>query len=122
MNMLDSTTRNMAQESDPDKVTRQQEVQGWTPEKAKKNAQEHGLELTGDHMDVIDFLRQEYIENGWPRSAHELSQKLSDHFSDQGGLKHLHKLFPDAPVTQGSELAGLPKPPYSEDKGFGTAQ
>lgn len=101
---------------------REQELQRWDEDQARHLASEQGVELSEDHFKVIHLLREYYLENGLPESGRELEEMLDNKFSSQGGVKYLHKLFPEGPVTQGMRFAGLPVPAYSEDEGFGTAR
>jgi tRNA 2-thiouridine synthesizing protein E len=47
---------------------------------------------------------------------------LDMRFAHEGGRRWLRKLFPEGPVFQGMQIAGLPVPPHTEDAGFGTAR
>ena len=49
-------------------------------------------------------------------------EMLNEVFAGHGGRKYLWRLFPGGPVTQGLRIAGLPLPPHSGDKGFGTVR
>lgn len=111
-NLIEATNRDV----------RVKETQSWTVEEARKKAAEMGLELDDQRIDVLKLLRDIYIEHGWEMPTHELTQMLDERYADKGGIKQLHMLFPEGPITQGTELAGLPIPPYAEDKGFGSAQ
>lgn len=101
---------------------RKKELKNWSEEKARLLAEDNKLKLTDEHFRVMYLLRDYYLQHGLPDSGRELDDLLDEKFSDQGGRKHLHKLFPDGPVSQGMRLAGLPVPPHSKDKSFGTAR
>ena len=87
----------------------------------RKTIEKEGMEISDEHIRVLHFLRDFYVENGWPKKTHELTLILDQTFENQGGSKYLHRLFPDGPVAQGSRLAGLPQPAYAVDKSFGSA-
>ena len=81
-----------------------------------------GIELTGEHLGVIEALRDYYLELGEAENGRDLEEMLDEIFDGHGGRKYLWRLFPGGPVTQGMRLAGLPLPPHSGDKGFGTVR
>jgi len=101
---------------------RERKLQNWNEEQARGIAKEEGVELTDAHFEVIQRLRDYYLENGSVESGRELGDILDEAFSDQGGRQYLRRLFPQGPVTQGMRFAGLPVPAHSEDEGFGTAR
>ena len=88
----------------------------------KKMAGEEGIELTDEHMGVIECLRDYYLELGEAENGRDLEEMLDEIFAGHGGKKYLWRLFPGGPVTQGLRLAGLPIPPHTGDKGFGTVR
>jgi tRNA 2-thiouridine synthesizing protein E len=85
-------------------------------------AAEEGIELTNEHMGVLECLRDYYLELGEADNGRDLEEMLNDIFDGHGGRKYLWRLFPGGPVTQGSRIAGLPIPPHTGDKGFGTVR
>jgi tRNA 2-thiouridine synthesizing protein E len=104
------------------RTQRERELQSWNEEQAKNIAREEDVELTDAHFEVIQRLRDYYLENGTVESGRELGDMLDEAFADQGGRKYLHRLFPQGPVTQGMRFAGLAIPAHSEDEGFGTTR
>lgn len=99
---------------------RAKELENWTDNSARAQAQKEGFDLTDEHFKVLQFLRDFYIQHGWPKKTHELTRALDETFQAQGGNKYLHRLFPDGPVAQGTRLAGLPQPEYAVDESFGS--
>jgi len=100
---------------------RAREIDNWNIEQAVTEAARHGIDICDDHLDVINFLRNYYVENGWPKRTHELTRTLDRTFKHIGGKKYLHMLFPDGPLSQGTQLAGLPALYNAIDRSFGTA-
>lgn len=93
----------------------------WDAEKAAKLAREENIELTDNHFEVLEFLRQFYRDrDNKIRHAREITEALEDEFESKGGLKYLYSLFPNGPVNQGGKIAGLPTPKDSTDKSFGS--
>jgi len=115
-NVTYSPTGNVSQ------AERAREIDDWNTDQARQQAQQEGMELTQEHLEVLRFLRQFYLQHGWPKKTHELTQALDHNFENQGGGQYLHRLFPDGPVAQGSRLAGLPQPTYAVDEHFGSTQ
>ena len=94
----------------------------WNEEQASKIASELGIELTDAHLQVVHSLREHYREHGESENGQQLTDMLKNAFASQGGIKYLHRLFPEGPVSQGMRIAGLPLPANTEDGGFGTAR
>lgn len=107
--------------NDPEKQDRLRQVHGWNREKSEQVAQKEGIELTEEHWKVIVFLRKHYVEEGAAKSGRELATLLNEEFEAEGGSRHLYELFPDGPVAQGSRIACVPVPPYTEDEHFGSS-
>ncbi len=105
----------------PRRSDRQRDISDWSHDVSCTLAVAEGLKLTDDHWQVIDFLRAYYLENGKPANARVIADALSTRFADRGGRSFLYRLFPAGPVTQGSRIAVIPIPAYSEDISFGTA-
>ena len=96
------------------------DMESWTEAKARDLASADGLELTDLHMQVIYWLRELYADCGPPAHGRALTQALEGAFLIQGGKKYLYQLFPNGPVAQGCRYAGLPAPPYTVDRSFGS--
>jgi tRNA 2-thiouridine synthesizing protein E len=79
------------------------------------------MDISEHHLDVINFLRDNYVENGGPKKTYGLSRTLDRAYKHPGGKRYLHQLFPDGPLAQGARLAGLPALCNVVDKSFGTA-
>ncbi|WP_303289553.1 TusE/DsrC/DsvC family sulfur relay protein [Marinobacter sp. SS5-14b] len=84
----------------------------WSPETARLIASEDSIELTEDHWEIIEFLREFY-------KAHEISppsnrlfvkavrEALGEH---KGSSIYLMQLFPGTPAKTACRIAGLPRP------------
>jgi len=106
----------------PSHADRESEIADWTDDDARGKAHELGIELGDEHWEVVNLLRDHYLEHGPAESGRTLSDLLNEHFADRGGRRHLRRLFPEGPVLQGLQIAGLPVPPHTEDEGFGVAR
>ena len=105
-----------------ERTHRKQMLDGLGVAYVSKVANEEGIELSGEHLGVIECLRDYYLELGEAENGRDLEDMLAEIFEGHGGRKYLWRLFPGGPVTQGSRIAGLPIPPHSGDKGFGTVR
>jgi TusE/DsrC/DsvC family sulfur relay protein len=108
--------------SSPVQADRERDLADWSRDSARQKAEELGVTLSDPHWAVIDLLREQYREHGLAESGRELGDMLAERFAEQGGRRYLRTLFPEGPVFQGMQIAGLPVPPYTEDEGFGTAR
>ncbi|MDO8704309.1 MAG: TusE/DsrC/DsvC family sulfur relay protein [Sulfuricaulis sp.] len=93
----------------------------WSEAIARKLAADLGIQLTPEHWQVINFLRDHHRMHGPAQHARYLLEPLEEKFAAQGGRKYLYLLFPGGAVTQASKIAGLPVPQDSVDSSFGTA-
>jgi len=68
-----------------------------------------GITLTDDHWKVINYLRDEYRENGHTPNFRNMLKGLADILPGCDS-KSLYELFPVGPAKQGAKVAGLPQP------------
>ena len=87
----------------------------------RQHAKTLGMELTGDHWEVIEFVHDVYDHCVECRNARQMSNLLAEEFKDRGGRRYLYRLFPNGPVRQIHELADMPELLYEVDQGFGTS-
>ncbi len=93
---------------------------GWSKEEAAQGAAELlGVPLTEDHWDVVRSLQAYFATHEFP-NRRELADALDEKYHHKGGRRYLYLLFPNGPVSQGCQLAGLEAPSGSVDKSFGS--
>jgi len=80
----------------------------WDEDVAKALAAEDGIELTQEHMDVVNYLRTEYLENNEQPMERAINKGMSKIWGRKISSKDLYTLFPGAPSKQGNKIAGLP--------------
>jgi TusE/DsrC/DsvC family sulfur relay protein len=81
----------------------------WDQEVALKLAEIEGIVLTDQHWDVINYLRDEYINNGQNQPMERAVLKdMGKVWGTKPTSKDLYLLFPLAPTKQGTKIAGLP--------------
>lgn len=77
--------------------------QEWTKEWAENVAAQYHIQLTPQHWDVLNWLRQKQAED----------VKLTIRKVGASGIvdiKHFYELFPGGPLKVSSKIAGIPKP------------
>ncbi len=75
----------------------------WSVSVAEEIAAEEEIQLTPKHMEVIEYLREQYSDG----------VKLSIRRVGKSGIvsiKELYGLFPGGPLKKSSRIAGIPKP------------
>ena len=83
----------------------------WEPEVATVMAAAEDLELTDDHWEIINFLREYYEEYQIAPAVRVLTKAVKKSLGpDKGNSKYLYELFPYGPAKQACKIAGLPKP------------
>ena len=80
----------------------------WDEDVAKALAAEDGIELTQEHMDVLNYLRTEFLENNEQPMERAINKGMSKIWGRKVTSKDLYVLFPLAPSKQGNKIAGLP--------------
>ncbi|MEQ5318339.1 sulfurtransferase TusE [Providencia vermicola] len=85
--------------------------QQWSEELIPLLAQEEGIELTHEHLEIIRFVRKFYLEFNTSPAIRMLVKAVSQQFGEEkGNSRYLYRLFPKGPAKQATKLAGLPKP------------
>ena len=80
----------------------------WDEDVAKALAAEDGIELTQEHIDVLNYLRKEFLENNEQPMERVINKGMSKIWGKKIISKDLYNLFPGAPSKQGNRIAGLP--------------
>ncbi len=80
------------------------ELDEWSPELADSLAAQIGLSLTDRHVEILQWLREDFATTGESATLRRVSTRL--------GLpvKELFGLFPVKPAKKMAYVAGLPKP------------
>ena len=83
----------------------------WNPDVALELAKGESIELTEQHWEVINFLREYYDEYQIAPAVRVLTKAIGKKLGpDKGNSKYLYDLFPYGPGKQACKIAGLPKP------------
>ncbi len=83
----------------------------WDRDIALIVAQSEDIELTNAHWEVIQFVRDFYLEYKTSPAIRALVKAIAIKLgTDKGNSKYLYKLFPLGPAKQATKIAGLPKP------------
>jgi tRNA 2-thiouridine synthesizing protein E len=77
----------------------------WTKDIAVELARADGIdELTPQHWQVLEFMRQEYFAKGTGPTVRVLGK------TSGVSVKDLYLLFPKGPAKMAARIAGIPKP------------
>lgn len=83
----------------------------WTEDLATEIAKSEGIDLSPEHWEVVNFLREYYEEYQIAPAVRILMKEMSKKFGkEKGDQKYLYALFPYGPAKQACKIAGLPKP------------
>lgn len=83
----------------------------WNAEMAQVLAQQDNLILTDDHWQVINFLRNFYLQYNTMPTMRVLVKELAKQLNaEKSNGIYLNNLFPKGLMRQASKVAGLPKP------------
>ena len=83
----------------------------WNEEVGKFLAEEEKVDLTDQHWEVINFLREYYTEFQIAPAVRVLTKAIGKKLgADKGSSQYLYELFPYGPAKQACKIAGLPKP------------
>ncbi len=83
----------------------------WDREAAEAIAASEGLTLMQDHWDVIEYLRDAYLNhNGEQPNNRAMLKAMQEKWADRKvDNKTLFDLFPGNPSKQAGKIAGLPE-------------
>jgi TusE/DsrC/DsvC family sulfur relay protein len=81
----------------------------YSDEAVRVIAEAEGITLTDQHWLVVNFLRDEYRENGATPNFRHLLKGMAEIIPGCES-KTLYDLFPLGPAKQGAKVAGLPQP------------
>ena len=81
----------------------------WSEDFVRAQAQAEGLELSDEHWQLIRFLREYYAEHGVQAQVRAMIRHFAQAWGPERGNNHvLHQIFPrGGPQKQGNRLAGL---------------
>lgn len=83
----------------------------WSKELAEEIAKTENIDMTGEHWEVVNFLREYYDEYQIAPAVRVLIKAIKKSMGpDKGNNKYMYELFPYGPAKQACKIAGLPKP------------
>ena len=83
----------------------------WTRELAEFIAKDENIDMSDDHWEVVNFLRNYYEEYQIAPAVRILTKAVGKRMGkEKGNSRYLYQLFPYGPAKQACRYAGLPKP------------
>jgi TusE/DsrC/DsvC family sulfur relay protein len=83
----------------------------WSEVVANEIARSENVEMSENHWEVVNFLREYYNEYQIAPAVRVLTKAIGKKLgADKGNSKYLYELFPYGPAKQACKIAGLPKP------------
>ena len=83
----------------------------WNKDIAEAIAKSENVEMTENHWEVVNFLREYYDEYQIAPAVRVLTKAIGKQLGEEkGNSKYLYELFPYGPAKQACKIAGLPKP------------
>ncbi len=83
----------------------------WNKELADLIAQDEDIDMSDDHWEVVNFLRNYYEEYQIAPAVRVLTKAIKKTLGpEKGNSQYLYELFPYGPAKQACKIAGLPKP------------
>ena len=87
------------------------DLNDWSPEVATALAMQNDIELTPDHWEILQLLRNFYEEFQLsPATRPVIKYTALKLGAEKGNSLHLNRLFNGTPAKLAAKLAGLPKP------------
>ncbi|MCU0935905.1 MAG: TusE/DsrC/DsvC family sulfur relay protein [Gammaproteobacteria bacterium] len=82
----------------------------WDQKVAEVIAAAEGITLTQEHWDIMEYLRDEYLNGGGNQpNERTILKAMSDKWGRNATTKDMYMLFPKMPSKQGAKVAGLPE-------------
>ena len=87
------------------------DISEWNEDVAKVLAEQENVNMTEQHWEVINFLREYYNEFQIAPAVRVLTKAIGKKLGpEKGTSQYLYDLFPYGPAKQACKIAGLPKP------------
>ena len=87
------------------------DISEWNEDVAKILAEQENVNMTEQHWEVINFLREYYNEFQIAPAVRVLTKAIGKKLGpEKGTSQYLYDLFPYGPAKQACKIAGLPKP------------
>lgn len=86
-------------------------IEDWSEAVAKQIAEQEGVNMSDRHWDLINYLRDEFLNNaGNQPNTRNMVKALSKKWDDKSvNAKSLYDLFPGDPSKQAGKIGGLPE-------------
>ena len=85
-------------------------LEDWNEEVAKVIAAAEGVALSEKSWDLINFLRDEYLNNGQNQpNDRNILKAMTEKWGGNVQSKDLYELFPMQPSKQAAKIGGLPE-------------
>jgi TusE/DsrC/DsvC family sulfur relay protein len=83
----------------------------WNEDLAGEIAKAEKIDMTPNHWEVVNFLREYYNEYQIAPAVRVLTKAIGKKLGpEKGSNSYLYELFPYGPAKQACKIAGLPKP------------
>ncbi len=83
----------------------------WSEELAGLIASNENIDMSEEHWEVVNFLRDYYEEYQIAPAVRVLTKAIAKKLGpEKGNSRYLYELFPYGPAKQACKIAGLPKP------------
>jgi len=83
----------------------------WSEDVANHIAKSENIDMSPNHWEVVNFLREYYSEFQIAPAVRVLTKAIGKKLGpEKGNSKYLYELFPYGPAKQACKIAGLPKP------------
>jgi len=83
----------------------------WSKPLAIYIATQESIEMSDEHWQVVNFVRDFYLEFNTSPAIRALIKAMQKKFPDKEiSSRILYRLFPKGPAKQATKIAGLPKP------------
>lgn len=83
----------------------------WSKELAVLIAADEKIDMSDDHWEIVNFLRDYYEEYQIAPAIRVLTKAAKKSMGpEKGNSQYLYELFPYGPAKQACKIAGLPKP------------
>jgi len=86
-------------------------IEDWSEAIATQIADQEGVNMTDRHWDLVNYLRDEFLNNGGNQpNTRNIVKALSKKWADKSvNAKSLYELFPGDPSKQAGKIGGLPE-------------